>query len=82
MLTKYKGDINKKEKLQSYKGQLILLEDVGKNVFLQNGKEYFNLLISESMVGYYYYDFLLSKSLGNAIHVKKKKSKKKLKNKK
>jgi len=52
--------------------------DVGKVVSLYNGRVHYSLVVGESMVGYRFGEFVLTKRLGSGIHFKKsRKSKKK-----
>ena len=76
MLTKVKGTIKQNLLLKGLSGRSILIEDIGKKVLLHNGKELFQLVIVENMVGYFFSDFRFTKVTGSGIHVKKKKKKK------
>jgi ribosomal protein S19 len=46
--------------------------DIGKTYTVVNGKSVINLVISEAMLGFRFGQFVLTKRLGSAIHIKKK----------
>jgi ribosomal protein S19 len=46
--------------------------DVGKTYSVFNGKTFVNLIVTDSMLGFRFGQFVLTKRLGAAIHLKKK----------
>lgn len=47
--------------------------DVGKIIFIWNGKGYKKLLVHKEMIGFLYREFVLTKKIGRFIHRVKKK---------
>ena len=45
--------------------------DIGKTYSVMNGKSSINVAVTEPMVGFRFGQFVLTKKLGSAIHVKK-----------
>jgi hypothetical protein len=46
--------------------------DIGKTYTVINGKSTVNLVVTEAMLGFRFGQFVLTKRLGSAIHIKKK----------
>jgi len=62
----------------TYKGSVFFkLSDVGKTVFLYNGRALVDVVVTEDMVGYPCGVFIVTKRLGGGIHINKKTKKKK-----
>lgn len=74
MLKKLKGVPKEGIKNNNYR---IIKEDIGKVRYLKNGLDYFSLVVSEGMEGYYFSEFFSTKSRGTNIHIKKQKKGKK-----
>jgi len=53
------------------KSSVITLEFLNKRVLVYNGNKFISLLVKESMLGHRFGEFVLTKSLGSKIHVKK-----------
>lgn len=51
----------------------VKVSDVGSSVLVSSGKVVSKLVITDMMVGYRFGEFVLTKRLGSAIHVKKSK---------
>lgn len=52
---------------------VITLSFLNKRVLIHNGRRFISLLIKESMLGYKFGEFVVTKQLGGKIHSKKKK---------
>lgn len=59
---------------------IIKASDVGHTYNLKNGRSEIKLFVLESMLGFRFGQFILTKRLGSAIHLKKSKKNKKKKN--
>jgi len=53
------------------KSSIITMEFLNKRVLVYNGNKFVSLLVKESMLGHRFGEFILTKSLGSKIHVKK-----------
>jgi len=53
------------------KSSIITTEFLNKRVLVYNGNKFVSLLVKESMLGHRFGEFILTKSLGSKIHVKK-----------
>jgi ribosomal protein S19 len=53
------------------KSSIITTEFLNKRVLVYNGNKFISLLVKESMLGHRFGEFILTKSLGSKIHVKK-----------
>lgn len=60
-----------------FKNIVISKEDIGKEVEIYNGNKFFNVLLEEKMIGTVLGSYILTKKIGNNIHKKKVKGKKK-----
>jgi ribosomal protein S19 len=69
--------VSEGEYLWSKRG-VILAEDVGKVVYVYNGKGFRELLVEEGMEGHKYGEYILTKRIGGQIHKKKKERKRKV----
>jgi len=77
MRAKWKGVFEDKKNFETLKvlnrGLTITLAFLNKRVLVYNGLRFISIVVKESMLGYKFGQFVLTKSLGVGIHTKKKK---------